>query len=85
MVLGTSTLSELSSLGPHNTLEHHTARVCSAARQSLVAGVDTPPEPGLVHAWVQRCNPSRSDICSLGGARVTRARLIVQWRRLTVS
>ena len=54
LVLGTSTLSELSSLGyavpdhssaPHNILELHNARVSPAAGQSLVAGVDTPPDP----------------------------------------
>ena len=96
LVLGTSTLSELSSLGyavpdhssaPHNILELHNARVRSAAGPSLVAGVDTPPEPvskGWFHALVQRCNPSRSGICSLGGVRGTRARLSMQWRSLTV-
>ena len=56
LVLGTSMLRELSFLGyavpdhssaPHNILELHNARVRSAAGPSLVAGVDTPPEPGV--------------------------------------
>ena len=56
LVLGTSILRELSFLGyavpghssaPHNILEHHIARVRLAAGPSLVAGVDTPPEPDV--------------------------------------
>ena len=56
LVLGTSTLSELSSLGyavpdhssaPHNFFVLHNARVSPAAGQSLVAGVDTPPDPDV--------------------------------------
>ena len=56
LVLGTSMIRELSFLGyavpdhssaPHNILELHNARVRSAAGPSLVAGVDTPPEPGV--------------------------------------
>ena len=52
----TSALSELSSLGyavpdhnsaPHNFLVLHNARVSPAAGQSLVAGADTPPDPGV--------------------------------------
>ena len=53
---GTSTLSEMSSLGsavpdhssaPHIFLVLHNARACPAAGQSLVAGADTPPVPDV--------------------------------------
>ena len=69
------------SLAPHHVIVLHIARARLAAGPSLVAGVDTPPEPvvrgsdSCLDAALQPPPSPRSGICFLGGVRVTRARL----------